>query len=116
MGILILKFLPKISVILINGIVKLSKLFARHLKKAKNMEHKEDDEMSSQSDNEEDSQDENQEFIDENSMVYKNISRQVKDCQRKSLGILKDIYKKFNHENTFVVDLSKIVYDEILVE
>ena len=28
--------------------------------------------------------------------LYKNTMRQVKSCQRKSLSLIKDIFKKFN--------------------
>ena len=52
----------------------------------------------------------------QNREIYKYVNRQVKDCQRKSLGLIKEIFKKFSLEHDFIENLSQIVYQEIIAD
>jgi len=104
MGTLMISFMPKLTKVLIKGVLSLSKLFQRHLKAAK----QEDAEM--ESDNE------SEKTEDQGQEVYKNANRQVKSCLRKGLGLIKDIFKKFHLYHEFMEEFSLMVYQEIVAD
>jgi hypothetical protein len=51
---------------------------------------------------------------DGDGQIHRNAWKQAKDCIRKSLGLIKDIYRKFSYEKEFIKDFSQIVYDEVI--
>ena len=60
------------------------------------------------------SDDESDKTEDRGKGVYKNVNRQVKNCQRKGLGLIKDIFRKFNAQHEFMEEFSQTVYQDII--
>ena len=46
--------------------------------------------------------------------LHRNASKQAKDCLRKSMGLIKDIYKRFSQYQSFIREFSETVFQEIV--
>ena len=48
------------------------------------------------------------------SSMHQSAYKQAKDCYRKGLGIVKDIYRKFSGHKDFIDSYTETVYEEII--
>lgn len=99
LGSLMMHLLPKMAKVLVRGVVRLAKLFILSIKNAK----LEDAEESGEEDQGEDDQ-----------KLHRNAGNQAKSCLRKSLSLIKDIYRKFSYEKAFITDFSKMVHEDVI--
>jgi|APSaa5957512535_1039671.scaffolds.fasta_scaffold236022_1 hypothetical protein len=76
--------LPILAKIIVEGVIKLTKMFNKKYKDAQTHE---------ESESEDD---------DDGERVHRNASKQAKTCLRKSLGLIKDIYSKFSQHMDFI--------------
>lgn len=51
---------------------------------------------------------------EETDTVHRNAGRQAKDCLRKALGLVKDIFRKFSYDKEFIAGFSEVVFREII--
>ena len=85
MGTLFKDHIPVLSIILVKGVLKLTKHFIGYRKI-----------------------DENQEDL------HSGADKQAKDCFRQGLGLVKSIYSKFSHLKDFISEFSAMVFDDLI--
>jgi hypothetical protein len=113
MGTLLFGLLPSLANVLVNGLIKLSKLFVQQVNDIKlqngeaELEEEEDGADGEDSDEEDEAAGE---------VVHRNAGRQAKDCLRKALGLVKDIFRKFSYDREFISGFSEMVFREVMCD
>ena len=100
-GTLLIRNLPILAKIIVQGIIRLSKMFMKSVKSSVAA----DAEMAGPEDSESEQGDDE---------LHRNASKQAKDCLRKSMGLIKDIYKRFSQHESFIREFSEAVFQEIV--
>lgn len=96
MGTLINHYMPTLSKILVQGLLRLSHMFIQDMK---------NEEMADEASDQEQGQG-----------MYYMAKKQSKDSYRKGLGLVKAIFRKFSYNEGFIKSFSDIVYSEIIKE
>lgn len=109
MGTLMMGLLPSLANVLVNGLIKLSKLFIKQINYIK-IQNGEDEPEIEESDGDESGSD----AAGEGEVVHRNAGRQAKDCLRKALSLVKDIFRKFSYGKEFISGFSEMVFREIM--
>lgn len=97
--------LPMLARIVVEGVIKLTKMFTKQFRDA---QAEEADGGQQESESEDDDAGEGEE------RVHRNAAKQAKTCLRKSLGLVKDIYRKFSQHKDFIQEFSSAVYQEVV--
>ena len=100
-----MRYLPVLAKIIVEGVIKLTKMFTKQLKDAQ---------ADGADEGHEESESEDDEAGDGDERVHRNAARQAKTCLRKSMGLIKDIYRKFSQHTDFIQEFSNTVYQEIV--
>lgn len=106
-GTLLMGHLPILAKIIVEGAVRLAKMFMKQVKSAQ----ADDAEEGLKDEEAEDS-----DASEEGEQLHKNASKQAKDCLRKGMGLIKDIYRRFSQHKDFIQEFSATVYREVAVD
>ena len=99
--------LPMLAKVVVEGVIKLTKMFTKQFKDAQAAEA---DGGQQESESEDDA------AGDGDERVHRNAAKQAKTCLRKSLGLVKDIYRKFSQHTEFIKAFSNTVYQEVVCD
>jgi hypothetical protein len=97
--------LPTLAKIVVEGVIKLAKMFTKQFKDAQ---------ADGADGGLQESESEDDDAGDGDEKVHRNAARQAKTCLRKSLGLVKDIYRKFSQHTDFIQEFSNTVYQEVV--
>jgi|TARA_B110001450_G_scaffold248491_1_gene264759 hypothetical protein len=99
--------LPMLAKIVVEGVIRLTKMFTKQFKDAQAAEA---------GGGQQESESEDDEAGDGDGRVHRNAAKQAKTCLRKSLGLVKDIYRKFSQHTEFIQEFSNTVYQEVVCD
>ena len=109
LGMLLVRNLPQLATILVHGILRLAGLFIKSVKEAnKDGDVEMSDGEQSESDNDSETEDAPK--------LHNKANKQAKDCFRKGLGLIKNIFRKFSTQKEFIITFSQMIYDEIIID
>ena len=106
-GTLLIGNLPILAKIIVEGVIRLAKMFMKQVKSVQADDAKKECQ---------DQQSEDSDSSQEDDQLHKNASKQAKDCLRKGMGLIRDIYKRFSQHEDFIQEFSASVYREVVDE